>query len=102
VRLAARTVDLTARDHAHLVGHFVVPEGVDRVQVTLAFDEFGGWEQGGSAGALDTRVAPLRFEAPVDSLSQRGRAVVLVDVAQSLQPVGQTELLLLPDLQVNY
>ncbi|MBN1204037.1 MAG: hypothetical protein JXB05_03825 [Myxococcaceae bacterium] len=102
VRLVARTVDMTAKDHAHLVGHFFVPEGVERVQLTLAFDEFGGWEQGGRAGALDTRVAPLRFEAPVDALSLHGRAVMLLDVGRSLQPVDEAERLLLPRLEVNY
>ncbi|MDY7226295.1 hypothetical protein [Hyalangium rubrum] len=102
VRLVARTVDLTAKDHAHLLGTFTVPEGVEQVQVALTFDDFGGWEQGLRAGALDTRVAPLRFSAPVDSLSKRGRAVVQLDVGQSLLPVAEQERLLLPNLTVNY
>jgi hypothetical protein len=101
VRLAARTVDLTRKDHAHLVGHFFVPEGVGAVKVTLNFDDAGGWEQRGQGGALDTRVPPVRFEAPVDSLSLHGRAVVLLDVDKSLQPVGEQRLLL-PSLRVNY
>lgn len=102
VRLIARTVDLTAKDHAYLVGNFFVPEGASAVKVKLTFDDAGGWEQGGSAGALDTRVAPVSFEAPVDSLSERGRAVLLLDVGRSLQPTSQEERLLLPTLKVNY
>lgn len=50
VRLQARTVDVTAANHAHLVGQFFVPEGVERVSVALAFDDFGGWEGAGSGG----------------------------------------------------
>jgi hypothetical protein len=102
VRLMARTVDVTAKDHAYLVGTFFVPEGVSQVKVALAFDDYGGWEQRGLAGALDTRVAPLRFEAPVDSLSLRGRAVVQLDVEGSLLPTTEGERLLLPSLKVNY
>jgi hypothetical protein len=102
VRLAARTVDLSARDHAHLVGHFFVPEGVEQVQVALSLDDFGGWEQGEQGGSLDTRGAPLRFEAPVDSLARRGRAVVLLDVGRSLLPRDEVERVLLPALKVNY
>ncbi len=102
VRLAARTVDLATPDHAHLVGHFFVPEGVERVQIALTLDAFGGWERGGSAGSLDTRVAPLRFEAPVDALSQRGRGVVQLHVERSLRPRAGGERLLLPRFSVNY
>jgi hypothetical protein len=102
VQLVARTVDLSAKDHAHLVGHFFVPEGVDRVQVALALDDFGGWEKGEQGGSLDLRGAPLRFEAPVDSLTQRGRAVVQLDVERSLVSRAHEERLLLPTLKVNY
>jgi hypothetical protein len=102
VSLEAGTVDLAAREHAHLLGTFFVPEGVEEVQVTLTFDSFGGWEQGARAGSLDARGAPLRFEAPVASLSQRGRAVVELDVEGSLVPVGQAQRLLLPHLTVRY
>jgi hypothetical protein len=102
VRLMARTVDMTAPEHAYLVGTFFVPEGIERVEVALTLDEYGGWEQGGRAGALDTRMAPLRFEAPVDALSLRGRAVLALDVGRSLQPVDRAERLLLPRLEVNY
>lgn len=102
VQLVARTVDLSSKDHAYLVGHFFVPQGVDRVQVSLALDDFGGWERGGQGGSLDLRGAPLRFEAPVDSLTQRGRAVVQLDVGRSLLPRAHEERLLLPTLKVNY
>ncbi|WP_224240294.1 hypothetical protein [Hyalangium gracile] len=102
VRLMARTVDLSRKDHAYLVGHFFVPEGVGAVKVKVAFDDFGGWQQGGKAGALDTQVAPVSFEAPVASLSERGRAVLLLDVGRSLQPTTESERLLLPTLKVNY
>ncbi len=103
VRLAARTVELTDAEHAYLVGNFFVPQGVTSVRVQLAFDDYGGWEKGGEGGALNTQVAPVSFEAPVDSLSQRGRAVVQLDVGKSLQVDGaQDERVLLPTLKVSY
>ncbi|XXF78469.1 hypothetical protein P2318_01555 [Myxococcaceae bacterium GXIMD 01537] len=104
VRLQARTLDLTAPEHAHLVGRFFVPEGVKQVRVTLALDDFGGWEGTAGAGDIDARGAPLRFEAPVDSLAERGRAVVRLDVGRSLLSGGGEEgrLLLVPNLVVNY
>jgi hypothetical protein len=102
VSLVAGTVNLAAKDHAHLLGTFFVPQGVDQVQVALTLDSFGGWEQGSRAGSLDTRGAPLRFEAPVDSLTQRGRAVVVLDVEQSLLSAGKAERLLLPNLTVKF
>ncbi|MFL5348377.1 MAG: hypothetical protein ACJ8AT_26575 [Hyalangium sp.] len=101
-RMVARTVDLTVQEQAYLVGQFFVPEGVSSVRVKLTFDDFGGWEQGKKAGALDTQVAPVSFEAPVDSLSQRGRAVLLLDVGKSLLSEGQEQRLMLPTLKVNY
>jgi hypothetical protein len=101
-RLTARTVDLTAKDHAYLVGQFFVPEGLSAVRVKLTFDDYGGWAQKGQAGALDTQVAPVSFDAPVDSLSERGRAVLLLDVGKSLQKDTPEQRLLLPTLKVNY
>lgn len=102
VRLEARrAVELTTPGHAHLVGRFVVPEGVERVAVEVEFDDFGGWEQGGSGGVLDMRVAPLRFEAPVDYLTRRGRAVVHLDLEQSLVALGEGKLLQ-PALDVRH
>jgi hypothetical protein len=100
----ARTVDLSAANHAHLVGHFFVPDEVGRVRVTLVFDDFGGWEGAAGAGAIDARVAPLTFTAPVDSLAERGRAVVHLDVGRSLLEVEGDEgrRLLVPRLSVNY
>jgi len=102
VRLRARTVDVTAADHAHLVGHFFVPEGVERVNVALAFDDFGGWEGAAGAGDIDARVPPLVFEAPVDALAERGRAVVHLDVGRSLKPAAEGRRVLRPSMMVNY
>ena len=101
-RLKAReAVDLTAPEHSHLIGRFVVPEGVERVTVEVEFDDFGGYEAASGGGVIDTRVAPLRFEAPVSYLSERGHAVVHLDLGQSLQAQGESRLFL-PSLDVRY
>lgn len=103
VRLQARTVDVTAPEHAHLVGQFFVPEGVERVNVALSFDDFGGWEGAEGAGVIDARVAPLVFEAPVDALAERGRAVVHLDVGRSLKGAdSEGRRALRPAMMVNY
>jgi hypothetical protein len=102
VRLKSRfPMELTQSEQAHLMGLFLVPEGVERVKVEVEFDDFGGYEEGAGGGVLDTRVAPLRFEAPVAYLAERGRAVVHLDLGQSLQGQGESKLLL-PSLDVRY
>lgn len=102
VRLKSRqAMDLTQADQAWLVGLFVLTPGVDRVKVEVVFDDFGGYEAASGAGVIDTRVAPLRFEALADDLAQRGHAVVQLDLGQSLQAQGE-ERLLLPALDVRY
>jgi hypothetical protein len=78
-----------------------VPEGVDRVKVEVEFDDFGGYEEASGAGVIDTRGAPLRFEAPLAYLAERGHAVVHLDLGQSLQAQGEGRLLL-PSLDVRY
>ena len=102
VRLKSRqAMDLTQADQAWLVGLFVLPPGVDRAKVEVVFDDFGGYESASGAGVIDTRVAPLRFEALADDLAQRGHAVVQLDLGQSLAGQGE-ERLLLPSLDVRY
>ena len=102
VRLKSRfPMELTHAEQAHLVGLFLVPEGVERVKVEVTFDDFGGYEAASEGGVIDTRVAPLRFEAPLAYLSEHGRAVVHLDLTQSLQPQGEAKLLM-PSLDVRY
>lgn len=102
VQLKARfPMDLTQTEQAYLLGTFPVPEGVDRVAVEVEFDDFGGYEQGSGGGVIDTRVAPLRFESPLAYLSQRGHAVVHLDLSQSLRAQGESRLML-PSLDVRY
>jgi hypothetical protein len=101
-RLKTRqALELTNPEHSHLVGRFVVPEGVEKVSVEVELDDFGGYEGASGGGVIDTRVAPLRFEAPVTYLAERGHAVVHLDLGQSLQAQGEAKLLL-PSLDVRY
>jgi hypothetical protein len=101
-RLKTRqALELTNPEHSHLVGRFVVPDGVAKVRVEVELDDFGGYEGASGGGVIDTRVAPLRFEAPVTYLAERGHAVVHLDLGQSLQAQGEAKLLL-PSLDVRY
>jgi hypothetical protein len=73
------------------------------VNVALSFDDFGGWEGAEGAGVIDARVAPLVFEAPVDALAERGRAVVHLDVGRSLKGAdSEGRRTLRPAMMVNY
>ncbi|WNG43235.1 hypothetical protein F0U60_03330 [Archangium minus] len=94
-------MDLTHPEQAYLLGFFQVPEGLDRVQVEVEFDDFGGYEEAAGGGVIDTRVAPLRFEAPVTYLSEHGHVVVHLDLGQSLHELDEARLLL-PSLDVRY
>ncbi|AEI62029.1 hypothetical protein [Corallococcus macrosporus] len=101
VELAKDRVDVAAADHAPLVAYFYVPEGVERVRVSLQLDGLGGYTKAGAPGYIDAAVAPMTFEAPVHELALRGRAVVQLDVARSLVDLGSHHLLL-PNGVVNY
>jgi hypothetical protein len=102
VQLSARhALDLASAGHSHLLGRFAVPEGVERVWVEVELDDFGGFEDAQGGGVIDTRVAPLRFEAPVEYLSQRGRVVVHLNVERSLVEAGEDRLLL-PSMDVRF
>ncbi|WP_434345861.1 hypothetical protein ACN6A1_28660 [Myxococcus virescens] len=101
VELAKDSVDVAQADHAHLVAYFYVPEGVERVRVTLQLEGLGGYAQAEGSGFVDASVAPVTFEAPVHELALRGRAVVQLDVARSIMDMGSHRLLL-PNGVVNY
>jgi hypothetical protein len=54
------------------------------------------------AGEFDSRGPPLRVEAPVPLLSQRGRVVLHLDVERSVvTPLGRPTVLL-PSLSIRY
>jgi ABC-type Fe3+-hydroxamate transport system substrate-binding protein len=102
VQLTARhAVDLALSSHSHLLGRFEVPQGVQSLWVEVEFDDFGGYEDAQGGGVIDTRVAPLRFEAPVEYVSERDRVVVHLNVARSLAGTGE-ERLLLPSMDVRF
>jgi hypothetical protein len=102
VQLTARhALDLALANHSHLLGRFEVPAGVERLWVEVEFDDFGGFEDAEGGGVIDARVAPLRFEAPVEYLNERQRAVVHLNVARSLTGEGEDRLLL-PSMDVRF
>lgn len=101
VELVQDSADVARVDHAHLVAYFYVPEGVERVRVTFQLEGLGGYVRADGVGFVDASVAPVTFEASVQELSLRGRAVVQLDVARSLVDLGSHHLLL-PNGVVSY
>ncbi|NOK18501.1 hypothetical protein [Corallococcus carmarthensis] len=89
----SRTVDLATPGHASLVGYVDVPEGSADVELTLTWDEAGGYESdpdaadgaaGAEAGVLDARPGTVRLRVSPAAMARHGRVVLEVDVASSL------------------
>lgn len=95
-------VDLANTAHAPLLGSFVVPEGVEQVHVQVHFDDAGSFRNADGAGALDTRVAPLQFDAPVAFLARNGHAIIHLDLERSFLTSLHGDRRLAPRLEVNY
>lgn len=98
----AMVVDLSRLDHAWKLGSFVVPEGVESVRVEVTLDDFGGFAGTDAAGYLDSRGAPISFDADVETLSRHGHAVLHLDVTNSFIRVSDRERMLLPEVTVRY
>lgn len=102
VDLDAVTANLARADHATEVAHFMLPDGVEDVQVHVQLDDFGGYERGADRGVLDTRVAPLTFTSQAAWLREKGHAVVHVDLARSVRRVSTGRAMLLPAGDVRH
>ena len=98
-------IDLTNPDHAWLAGTVRVPDGVDRLDVKLRLDDFGGYEAADGKGEIDAR-SPMSFSVKVD----RGQArpvgapvevTALLDLAHSLVPVRDGVRVLLPQVSIT-
>ncbi len=95
-------MDLSDTTIGWVAGEFDVPAGARNVQVALRFDEFGGYEGAGGAGAIDARTVPVKLEAEVAELAIHNKMVVQLDVGRSLVAAGAERRLLLPYLSVAY
>lgn len=94
-------MELTPPEQMQSVGLFLAPERVARVKVAVEFGDFSGYEAAPGGGVIDSRVAPLRSEAPLAYLAEHDREVVHPDQCLSLQMQGEAKLLL-PSLDVRY
>jgi hypothetical protein len=95
-------VDLTNTHQAWLIGRVRVPEGVEAVDLTVQFDEAGGYESRADNGAVDTRLAAVAWHAPVTWLRTNGHAVVDLDLQRSLVPDGVESRRLIPAATIRY
>ncbi|MGZ6142148.1 MAG: hypothetical protein ACXWLM_02360 [Myxococcales bacterium] len=89
------------------VATFRVPKGAQNIDVTVRLDDFGGFVYGGDlaprgSGMIDARNQVVHFTAKAAWLYDRGHAVVVFDLARSLQPMAAERLAFLANAQIQY
>lgn len=101
-RIDGRTVDFAAEGEL-VAARFMVPADAQSVQVTLSFDDYGGYElDQGQAGELDARGTRVQLNLPARDLAASGKAQVSLDVSRSLIDSGQEQRLLAPHFELAY
>lgn len=101
VELVSDPMDLGQGDHAWRIGRVLLPEGLDRVQVSIRFDGHGGFENGSFTGDIETFGPEIAYEASAALMAETGKAVVDLDLGRSLIEVGDTWAVL-PHIEVRY
>jgi hypothetical protein len=96
------TVDLTATHQAWLVGQLRVPEGVAAVDLSVQFDDAGGYESRLGNGMVDSRQAVVSWHAPVAWLRTNGHVVIDLDLQRSLVAIGGETRRLIPAATIRY
>lgn len=86
VRLApaGRTMDLTSKDQAYLLGYFYLPHEAATAHVSVRFDDVGAYQAADSAGLIHARSAAIQFTSKRTELEKRGRVVVQLHLKDSL------------------
>jgi len=95
-------MDLTATRQAWLLGRVSVPEGAPDVDISVRFDDAGGYEWSRGNGAVEARGAEVRWRAPVEWLRRNGHAVIQMDLKRSLVARGSDSARLIPSVTVSY
>lgn len=95
-------MNLAWDQNAWTLAKVVLPDDAQTVEFEVTLDDFGGIEGSTAMGAIDTRVAPIRFTAQRDWLLMRGHAVIHLDLSRSLVRLENGDQLLLPRTGVRY
>lgn len=102
VSIESNTIDVARPGQAWKVARFAVPSGTERVRARLQLDDFGGYEGKVGSGEIDVNGAPVRFEAPVAAMRSHDRAVIHLDLTQTLRPGEDDARLFLPQFTVQF
>lgn len=102
VDLGDAQLDLGDENHAWRIASLTVPEGAAELQVMVRFDERGSWQNATGAGELDLRGRPLIYEAPVNLIARKDKAVVEFDLERSLELVEAGRYMVLPHYRLEY
>ncbi|NBD09220.1 MULTISPECIES: hypothetical protein [Corallococcus] len=96
VRLApaGRTMDLTSKDQAYLLGYFYLPHEATTAQVRVLFDDVGAYQATDSAGLIRARSAAIQFTSKRLDLEKRKRVVVQLHLKDSLFQSNGSKVLL--------
>jgi len=84
-------VNLANTSQAWLLGKFSIPNGVDKVKVTIRFDDFGSFVDTHSSGWVDFRGSPITVELSTADMVRNGHAVLKLDVAKMLAKTARPE-----------
>ncbi len=80
----ARTMDLAATEHAHLLGRFFLPRHVKQVDITVRLDDVGAFQEAGAAGLINAQAGTIQFTTTRAALEQRSRVVIHLHLKDSL------------------
>ncbi|MCE9668646.1 hypothetical protein LY474_12555 [Myxococcus stipitatus] len=87
-RLTTAPFELTQPKQAFLVGLFQPPAGQDRLKVRVTFDGPGGYREATAAGLVESARTTIELWARPELMRERGRVVIEVDMARSLEAHG--------------
>lgn len=96
VRLApaGRTMDLTVKDQAYLLGYFYLPHEAATADVRVLFDDVGAYQAADSAGLIHARSAAIQFTSKRMDLEKRRRVVIQLHLKDSLVQSRGSKVLL--------
>ena len=95
-------IDLGNQQQAWLIGAVRVPDGVQRLDVRLRLDDFGGFRRTPAAPAKSTRCSLIAFSTGFDRTKAVPQSTVILDLQRSLARTRSDARLLLPQVSIAY
>ena len=81
---------------------FSLPESASTVHVAISVASAGDWKGAAGSGPIDARGLPISFDATATTVLRRGTVRIDLDVGTSLQPAGDSSMVLLPNSAIFF